>query len=48
MWLIASTDHNLLLNDKKTEAIIITAPNSKHLHDVSWAALASRSLAGPV
>ena len=28
------SDHNLLLNDNKTEAIIITAPNRKHLQDV--------------
>ena len=30
------SDHNLLLNDNKTEAIIITAPNRKHLQDVSF------------
>ena len=29
------SDHNLLLNDNKIEAIIITAPNRKHLQDVS-------------
>ena len=29
------SDLNLLLNDNKTEAIIITAPNRKHLQDVS-------------
>ena len=28
------SNHNLLLNDNKTEAIIITAPNRKHLQDV--------------
>ena len=29
------SDHNLLLNDNKTEAIIITAPNCKQLQNVS-------------
>ena len=29
------SDHNLLLNDNKTETIIITAPNRKHMQDVS-------------
>ena len=29
------SDHNLLLNYNKTEAIIIAAPNRKHLQDVS-------------
>ena len=28
------SDHNLLLNESKTEAIIISAPNRKHLQDV--------------
>ena len=29
------SDHNLLLNESKTEAIIISAPNRKHMQDVS-------------
>ena len=29
------SDHNILLNDNKTVAIIITAPNRKHQQDVS-------------
>ena len=29
------SDHNLLLNETKTEAIIISAPNRKHLQDVT-------------
>ena len=32
LWM---SDHNLLLNESKTEAIIISAPNRKHLQDVS-------------
>ena len=32
LWM---SDHNLLLNESKTEAIIISAPNCKRLQDVS-------------
>ena len=32
LWM---SDHNLLLNENKTEAIIISAPNRKHLQDVT-------------
>ena len=32
------SDHNLLLNDNNTEAIIITAPNRKYMQDVSCVA----------
>ena len=32
LWM---SDHNFLLNESKTEAIIISAPNRKHLQDVT-------------
>ena len=32
LWM---SDHNLLLNENKTEAVIISAPNRKHMQDVT-------------
>ena len=38
------SDHNLLLNDNKIEAIIFTAPNRKHLQDVSCVNVCGRNI----